>query len=93
MPNAHVEPKAEGLASIVHHRVYLVTEAAELLRCGRSNAYNLVASGELACTKIGAGKKGIRVLGSDLLAFLESRREGGPMPQGTIKYLKTRVGS
>ena len=50
-------------------------------------------SGDLARTKVGAGKKGLRVMGSDLLAFLESRREEGPKPQGTFKYLKMRNGS
>ena len=31
-------------------------------------------------------RKGRRVKGSDLPAFLESRREGGPQPQGSLKF-------
>jgi excisionase family DNA binding protein len=81
----------EGVVmSVDPNKVYLVIEAAEILRCGKTNAYELIASGDLASTKIGAGRKGIRVMGSDILAFLESRREGGPKPQGSLKYLKIR---
>jgi hypothetical protein len=67
--------------------LYTPSEVALLLRCSRTNAYDLLMSGELAKRPIGAGKKGFRVLGSDILAFLESRKEGGPSPKGSFKYL------
>jgi hypothetical protein len=68
--------------------LYTPSEVGDLLGCSRTNAYDLLMSGELAKTCIGAGKKGIRVMGSDILAFLESRKEGGPSPKGSFKYLK-----
>jgi hypothetical protein len=71
-------------------RLYLVSEVADLLRCGKTNVYDLLNEGDLARTPIGAGKKGLRVRGSDILAFLDARREGGPSPQGSFKYLKPR---
>ena len=53
----------------------------------------------MASIKIGAGQKGIRVKGADLLAFVESRREGGPSPAITAethpdlaKFLRRRAG-
>ncbi len=67
--------------------LYSVSQTAGFLGCGKSNAYDLMLSGELARTRIGAGSKGLRVRGSDILAFLESRREGGPRPQGTFRHL------
>jgi excisionase family DNA binding protein len=63
---------------------YTVAEAAALLGCGKTNVYDLLLSGELAKTCIGAGKKGLRVRGSDLLQFLDSRREGGPAPRKSL---------
>lgn len=74
------------------NKIYLPSEVADILRCGRTNVYDLMASGELATTSVGAGKKGKRVLGSAILAFLETRTEGGPKPQGSFKFLKTRAG-
>jgi len=71
-------------------RLYLVAEVADILRCGRTNVYDLLSEGALARTTIGAGKRGMRVRGSDLLAFLDSRREGGPSPKGAFKYLRAR---
>lgn len=71
-------------------RLYEPEEAAAIIGCGRTNIYNLWLSGDLAKTVIGAGKKGMRVMGSDLTAFLESRKEGGPKPKGSFKYLKPR---
>jgi excisionase family DNA binding protein len=69
-------------------RLYLVAEVAGILRCGKTNVYDLLNEGSLARTAIGAGNKGMRVRGSDLLAFLDARREGGPIARGSFKYLK-----
>jgi hypothetical protein len=70
--------------------LYLVTEVAALMGCSKTNVYELLLAGDLAKTSIGVGTKGLRVRGSDVLSFLDSRREGGPRPQGTFKYLKVR---
>jgi excisionase family DNA binding protein len=67
--------------------LYTVTHAADFLGCGKTNVYELLLTGEMARTRVGAGKKGLRVRGSDLLLFLDSRREGGPAPRGTFKHL------
>jgi excisionase family DNA binding protein len=67
---------------------YTVAESAALLDCGKTNVYDLLLSGELAKTCVGAGKKGLRVRGSDLLAFLEARKTGGPKPKGYFKNLR-----
>jgi hypothetical protein len=77
--------------SIEPDRLYLVAEVADILRCGKTNVYDLLGAGTLARTTIGAGKKGLRVRGSDLLAFLDSRRAGGPRPLGSFKYLNVKV--
>lgn len=78
--------------SIEPTAVYTMAQVAELLSCSLTNAYDLVKTGQLARVAVGAGKKGYRVLGSDLLAFLEFRREGGPKPMGTFKHLGRWVG-
>jgi excisionase family DNA binding protein len=72
-------------------RVYTLDEVAELLRCSRANVHRLALKGQLASVRIGAGNAGYRVLGRDLLAFLESRRSGGPQPNGAIKHLERWV--
>lgn len=41
--------------------LYTVKEVTEFLKCGKSTVYNLVGSGALAVTKIGAFGGGIRV--------------------------------
>ena len=69
------------------NRLYLVSEVANFLRCSLSNAYGLLQSGALARTMVGAGRKGLRVRGQDLLAFLDERRDGGPSPRGSFKHL------
>lgn len=71
-------------------QLYTVAELAAMLRCSIENVYNLLSSGQLARTSIGSGKKGFRIRGKDISEFLDSRREGGPKPNGTLKYLKLR---
>ncbi len=75
-------------ARIEATRLYEPNEVAVLLGCSRTNVYDLMMAGDLARRAIGAGKKGFKVMGSDILAFLDSRKEGGPSPQGSFKYLK-----
>jgi hypothetical protein len=77
--------------SIEPDRLYLVAEVAAILRCGKTNVYDLLGEGSLARTTIGVGSKGLRVRGSDLLAFLDARRDGGPSPKGSFKYLTGKV--
>lgn len=67
--------------------LYLVAEVATLLRCKKTNIYDLLRKGGLAKTCVGVDRGGLRVMGSDLLAFLASRREGGPESRGTFKFL------
>lgn len=75
--------------SIDPDALYTVLEAADRLRCGRSNLYDLLETGELAVTRIGAGRMGLRVRGSDLIAFLDARRDGGPVDRGSsFRYLR-----
>lgn len=69
-------------------RLYRVAEVAEILRCSTANIYGLFKRGSLARTSVGANRKGLRVLGSDLAAFLESQTEGGPQPKGNFKHLR-----
>lgn len=68
--------------------IYTPSEVCEILKCGKSNVYDLLTSGALAVTKIGAGRHGFRVKGSDLSAFLSDRTAGGPSPRSAFKYLK-----
>ena len=87
---AALERLLRGTTRIEADVLYSVAEATAFLGCGLANTYSLLTSGELAKTPVGAGKKGIKVRGSDLLAFLDARREGGPRPQGSFKFLKSR---
>jgi excisionase family DNA binding protein len=73
--------------SIEENALYTPAEVAGLLRCGKSNVYNLISRGEIAVTRVGAGKACLRVRGSGVLAFLESRTEGGPRPLGEFEHL------
>jgi hypothetical protein len=92
---SELEQRLEALERLVSADVcriqpdvlYRVGQTAAFLGSGLSNTYDLLLSGELARTRIGAGSKGLRVRGSDILAFLDSRREGGPRPQGAFKFL------
>jgi hypothetical protein len=68
--------------------VYTPAEVSLFLRCGKTNVYDLLTSGDLAVTRVGAGKHGLRVIGADLSAFLQSRKTGGPAPKSAFKYLK-----
>jgi hypothetical protein len=63
-------------------RIYVVSEVAKILRCSPANVYNLLSSGALAHIPIGADKKGFRVQGRDVIAFIHSRREGAPGRKG-----------
>lgn len=67
--------------------IYTPAEASVILRCGKTNVYDLMESGELAVIRTGAGKKGYKVKGSDLILFLNERSEGGPTPKGNLKHL------
>jgi hypothetical protein len=80
----HEEPSM----NIDPDRIYLPTEVADILRCGLTNVYRLMSAGAIATITIGAGKRGKRITGRALRAFLEDRSEGGPVPRRTFKYLK-----
>jgi excisionase family DNA binding protein len=83
IPPATRKPRLEA------DRLYSAREVAEVLRCGKTNVYDLIDSGQIAVTRIGSGKKGIRVRGEDVTAFLDDRREGGPAPKTKFKFLKS----
>jgi excisionase family DNA binding protein len=68
--------------------LYTMAEVAERLRCGKTNVYGLVDEKALAVIRVGAGKGGLRVKGSDLQAFLDSRKTGGPKPEFKFKNLR-----
>lgn len=71
--------------------IYTPAEVAARLRCSKTNVYDLIAGRDLAVTRIGAGKAGMRITGSALAAFLQSRTTGGPTAKGKIKYLRRYV--
>jgi excisionase family DNA binding protein len=73
--------------TIEENAIYTPAEVAGLLRCSRSNVYSLIKGGDLAVIRVGAGTSGMRVAGSDITVFLESRKEGGPSPQSSFKHL------
>lgn len=77
-------------ASIDPNTLYTVTEACDRLRCKQANLYQLVRSGALASVRTGARGSGIHVQGSDILRFIESRREGGPKQRMAFKHLKVQ---
>jgi excisionase family DNA binding protein len=76
------------MAEINPTELYTVKDVAERLKCGKSTVYDLIKSEALAVTKIGAFGGGVRVMGSDIEAFLGSRKTGGPKP----KMAFTRLG-
>jgi excisionase family DNA binding protein len=68
--------------------LYTVAEVAAVFKCGKTNVYDLLESGSLAVTRIGANNSGLRVLGADLSVFIQSKKSGGPAPKSAFKYLK-----
>jgi len=80
--------KTAEVPPIHPNAIYKVAEATQRIRGGKTNVYDLCKSGQLAHFNIGLGRKGIRVRGSALIAFIESREEGGPAPKQSFKYLK-----
>jgi excisionase family DNA binding protein len=74
--------------SIDPDQLYTPKELAERLTCGKSNVYELMKSGEIATTRVGAGMRGLQVRGSDITAFINARTEGGSAPRSTYKHLK-----
>lgn len=80
----------QELPAIRSDFLYTPGEVALLLRCGKTNVYELMIRGDLASTKVGAGNKGLRIRGADITAFLDSRTGGGPAPQMSFKRLKLR---
>jgi Helix-turn-helix domain len=65
--------------------LYKIEAVSKLLGCGKTNVYDLVNSRALAHVPIGSGKKGIRIQGSDILSFIQSRKVGGPRSSLTEK--------
>ncbi len=84
---AKLSTLAADVPAIHPEAYYTVREAAERIRCKDANLYQLIANKDLAVTRVGAGKRGLRVQGADLIAFLASRREGGPQPRMALKRL------
>ena len=69
------------MSEINPSELYTVKEVIGLMKCGKSTVYNLINSQELASIRIGAFGGGVRVMGSDIEAFLGSRKTGGPQPK------------
>jgi excisionase family DNA binding protein len=80
---------ASGSSAIDPDMLYTANEAADRLRCSPANVYALLETGELAVTRTGAGRKGLKVKGSSIIAFLEERTEGGPAPKMRFKHLRS----
>lgn len=66
-------------SAIEPEAIYSLKAAAARLGIGLSSLYEIVDAGDIAVVRLGS-KKGFRIKGSDLAAFLDSRREGGPRP-------------
>src|SRR4051812_10794038 len=77
-PRETIEPAA----------IYTAQEAADLLRCSVGNIYDVIEIEDLAVIRTGSHRKGFRIKGSDLLAFMEDRTSGGPKPKFVFKHLK-----
>ena len=73
--------------------LYSVSQTAGFLGCASRTFTICCYPGNWRGTPIGSGSKGLRVRGSDILAFLDSRREGGPRPKGTFKHLPKLAGT
>ena len=85
---AKLEKSSLHVTRIDPGAIYTVSEAADFLRCAKSNVYDLVSSRLIATVKVGAGNAGFRMVGKDILAFIESRRSGGPKPLITFENLR-----
>ncbi len=59
-------------------RLFTVAECAAALHCSPSTVYVLCETAALPSIKIGAEGGGIRVIDTDLQAFIESRRTRPP---------------
>jgi excisionase family DNA binding protein len=67
--------------------LYTIQDVADLLRCERESVCALLRKGVLLRRGVAPGRKILRISGDDLLAFLESRRSGGPQPRMAYKRL------
>jgi excisionase family DNA binding protein len=54
--------------------ILTVPEVADVLKLSKSKVYALIERGEMPVVRIG---KSVRILASDLVAWINSRREGG----------------
>lgn len=81
-PDVHIDPS----------KIYTAINIGHILQCGKSNVYDLLRTGALASVAVGSGKSGLRVLGADILAFISSRRTGGPRPVVSVKNLRGQFG-
>jgi hypothetical protein len=61
------------MPAIEPDRLYRVNELIEILRCSKTNAYDLITRGDIRRTSVGSRGKGFRVRGSEILRFLEAR--------------------
>jgi excisionase family DNA binding protein len=73
--------QAEPSPGINPDTFYTCKDAAALLRVGQSTVYDMIRSGDVATVRTGTAK-GYRIKGADLLAWIDSRKEGGPRRQG-----------
>jgi len=55
---------------------YAPKEIAAEIQCSRAYVYKLITEGHLPCVRIGTS---VRVLHTDLVAFLEAHRVGGDL--------------
>lgn len=65
-----------------------ITEVAKRLNCSLSNAYALVAAGELEAYRVGKGKGGLRFDERQIQAFLEKRRTVTALPKPRQQHFR-----
>ena len=72
--------------------MFTVPELATLLRLGENAVYAMVAAGEIACLRVGPGKRSIRFTQAhvdDYLARAEASPPRPPQRRVRLKHLKS----
>jgi len=78
----------KGISAVIPDAIYTVEEVTELIRISLSEVHALTqVGGPIPCMRIGRAGKIKRVLGRDILAYLESSKGPKPETKYELKHL------
>jgi len=79
----------KGLSAVIPDAIYTVEEVAKLIRVSLSEVHALTQiGGPIPCMRLGRSRKIKRVLGRDILAYLESSKGPNSDTKYQLKHLE-----